>query len=213
MATILELLNSDLGKQIIKGASAQTNAPEDKTSQVVSMALPLLLGAMKKNASTPEGASGLLNALQSKHDGSIVNNLGTYFQGGVDNSDLNDGEGILKHVLGAKRPQLENALSQKSGLDSNSVAQILKVAAPIVIGMLGKEAKEKNVSNESGLADVLGNLIGGKSPQEQSMLHSILDSDGDGSIIDDIAGMVLGGSKSNQKSSGLGGLLGGLFKK
>tara|TARA_R110002072_G_scaffold9239_6_gene45364 strand:- start:1639 stop:2280 length:642 start_codon:yes stop_codon:yes gene_type:complete len=213
MATILELLNSDLGKQIIKGASAQTNAPEDKTSQVVSLALPLLLGAMKKNASTPEGASGLLKALQSKHDGSIVNNLGTYFQGGVDQTDLKDGEGILKHVLGSKRPQLESALSQKSGLDSNSVAQILKVAAPIVIGMLGKEAKEKNVSNESGLADVLGSLIGGKSKKEQSMLHSILDADGDGSIIDDIAGMVLGGSNTTKKSSGLGGLLGGFFKK
>jgi len=213
MATILELLNSDLGKQIIKGASAQTNTPEDKTSQVVSMALPLLLGAMKKNASTPEGASGLLKALQSKHDGSIVNNLGTYFQGGVDQADLKDGEGILKHVLGAKQPQLENALSQKSGLDTGSIAQILKVAAPIVIGMLGKEAKEKNVSNESGLADVLGSLIGGKTKKEQSMLHSILDADGDGSIIDDIAGMVLGGAKTNKKSSGLGGLLGGLFKK
>lgn len=213
MATILELLNSDLGKQIIKGASVQTNAPEDKTSQVVNIALPLLLGVMKKNASTPEGANGLLNALQSKHDGSIVNNLETYFQGGVDQADLKDGDGILKHVLGAQRPQLENALSQKSGLDSNSIAQILKVAAPIVIGMLGKEAKEKNVSNESGLADVLGTLIGGKTKKEQSMLHSILDADGDGSIIDDIAGMVLGGSKTTKKSSGLGGLLGGLFKK
>ncbi|MEX0996657.1 MAG: DUF937 domain-containing protein [Flavobacteriaceae bacterium] len=213
MATILELLNSDLGKQIVKGASAQTNAPEDKTSQVVSMVLPLLLGAMKKNASTPEGASGLLKALQSKHDGSIVNNLDTYFQGGVDQADLKDGEGILDHVLGNRRNDVENALSKKSGLDSNSIAQILKIAAPIVIGMLGKEAKEKNVSTESGLADVLGNLIGGKTKKEQSMLHSILDADGDGSIIDDIAGMVLGGSKTTKKSSGLGGLLGGLFKK
>ena len=37
----------------------------------------------------------------------------------------------------------------------------------------------------------------------------MLDSDGDGSIIDDVAGMVLGGSNKG----GLGGLLGGLFGK
>ena len=43
-------------------------------------------------------------------------------------------------------------------------------------------------------------------------LEKILDADGDGSVIDDVAGMVLGGS---QKKSGglLGGLLGGLFGK
>lgn len=215
MATILELLNSDLGQKIIQGASSQTNAPQDKTAKVVQMAMPLMLGAMKKNASSPEGAKSLLNALQSKHDGSIVNQLDSYFQGGVDQDALSDGEGILKHLLGGKQTQMEQALSQKSGLDTGSVAQILKVAAPIVLGMLGNEAKKSNVTNENSLTDILGNLIGGKSPQEQSMFHSLLDKDGDGSVIDDIAGMLLSGNNqgSKPKSSGLGGLLGGLFKK
>ena len=46
--------------------------------------------------------------------------------------------------------------------------------------------------------------------QNQSFLESMLDADGDGSVIDDVAGMVLGGKKGK---SGLGGLLGGLFGK
>lgn len=216
MSTILELINSDLGKKIIQGTSTQVNEPQDKTAQAISMAMPLLLGAMKKNASSPEGAKSLLNALQNKHDGSIVNNLDGYFQGGVNQEDLNDGEGILNHVLGMQKPQMEQALSQKTGLNADSISQILKVAAPIVIGMLGKEAKTTNVSNESSLTNVLGSLIGGKSEQEQSIFHSLLDKDGDGSIIDDIAGMLLNDNSSSNttksKSSGLGGLLGGLFK-
>ncbi|WP_339610573.1 DUF937 domain-containing protein [uncultured Planktosalinus sp.] len=214
MSTILELLNSDFGQKIIMGASSQTNAPKDKTTKVISIALPLLLGAMKKNASEPTGAKSLLNALQTKHDGSIVNNIDSYFQGGVNQEDLNDGEGILNHVLGSQKSQMVSALSLKTGLDNNSVAQILKVAAPIVIGLLGKEAKNSNVTNESSLTGILGNLIGGKSQEEQSLLHSLLDQDGDGSVIDDIAGMLLNGNDtSKKKSSGLGGLLGGLFKK
>ena len=48
MAGLLDLLNSDLGKQLISGASAQTGASESKTADVLSMALPVLLGAMKK---------------------------------------------------------------------------------------------------------------------------------------------------------------------
>ena len=211
MASILDLLNSDLGKQLISGASAQTGQSADKTSSVLTMALPFLLGAMKKNASTPDGAAGLLSALGGKHDGSILDNLGGLFNGGVDDDVQQDGEGILGHILGNSRPNVENALSQKSGMDAGSVAQILKVAAPILMGVLGKQTRQSNVSDSSGLGSLLGGMMGSQSaPQDQSFIESLLDADGDGSIIDDVAGMVLGGSK---KKGGLGGLLGGLFGK
>lgn len=213
MATILELLNSDFGKQLIQGTSAETGADENKTAQVVSMAMPLLLGAMKKNASDEHGAENLLNALNSKHDGSILDNLGGIFGSSQSESVINDGAGILKHVLGDKQTGVENALSQKSGLDVGTVGKILKIAAPILLGVLGKETRKSNVNNSGDLMDVLGNVLGGKNNPDQNLLESILDSNGDGSIMDDIAGMVLGGNSSNKKSGGLGGLLGGLFKK
>ena len=209
MSGILDLLNSDLGKTIISGVAGQTNQPENKTQDVLTMALPVLMAAMKRNASTPQGAEGLMGALNSKHDGSILDNLGGLFSGGVEDSVLTDGSKILGHVLGGKQQNVQQALSQKSGIDANSVAQILKVAAPIIMGVLGSQAKQQNINNASGLDSLLGSLLKGNSPQhEQSFLESILDADGDGSVIDDVAGMVLGGSK---KKGGLGGLLGGLF--
>lgn len=211
MASILDLLNSDMGKQLISGASAQTGQSTDKTASVLSMAMPFLLGAMKKNASTPDGAAGLLGALSGKHDGGILDNLGGLFSGGVDESVEQDGAGILGHILGGSQGKVENALSQKSGVDAGSVAQILKVAAPILMGILGKETRQNNVSDSSGLEGLLGGLMGsGQSNEEQSFLESLLDADGDGSVIDDVAGMVLGGQKNK---GGLGGLLGGLFGK
>ncbi|GFZ85512.1 hypothetical protein GCM10011531_15890 [Aquaticitalea lipolytica] len=212
MSGILDLLNSDLGKTIVSGVAGQTKQPENKTQDVLTMALPVLMQAMKRNASTPQGAEGLLGALNSKHDGSILENLGGLFSGGVDSNVLDDGGKILGHVLGGKQKNVENALSQKSGIDAGSVAQILKVAAPILMGVLGNQAKQQNVNSQGGLEGLLGGLLKGNSPQnEQSFLESILDADGDGSIIDDVAGMVLGGS--NKKKGGLAGLLGGLFGK
>lgn len=209
MSGILDLLNSDLGKTIISGVSNQTNQTQNKTQDVLTMALPVLMTAMKRNAATPEGAEGLLSAIGSKHDGSILDNLSGLFEGGVNSGVLDDGGKILGHVLGGKQKNVEMALSQKSGVDAGSVAQILKVAAPILMGVLGSQAKKQNVNNANGLEGLLGGLIGGNSAsQEQSFLESMLDADGDGSIIDDVAGMVLGGSK---KKGGLGGLLGGLF--
>ena len=202
-----------MGKQIISGVAGQTGQPEEKTAGVLQMAMPILMGAMKSNASTPGGAQGLMNALSSKHDGSILNDLGGLFGGGVDQSVMDDGAGILGHVLGSKQPQVENALSSKSGLDAGSIAQILKVAAPILLGFLGKESRQQNISSPDALSGLLGGLMGGGSAanQQQSLIESFLDSDGDGSVIDDLAGMVL--NSGGQKKGGLGGLLGGLFGK
>tara|TARA_R100000306_G_C4361779_1_gene135628 strand:- start:587 stop:1225 length:639 start_codon:yes stop_codon:yes gene_type:complete len=212
MSGILDLLNSNLGKQIIGGISQETNQPADKTASVVTMPMPILLGAMKRNASNESGAANLMNALNSKHDGSILDNLGGLFGGGVNEEVKQDGLGILGHVLGGSQDNAVRALSQKSGLDTNSVMQILQVAAPILLGYLGKQKQQKNVNSDSGIGDLLGGLMGGgkKQPKQQSMIESLLDGNNDGSVIDDIAGMVLGGS---QKKGGLGGLLGGFFGK
>ncbi|WP_442845267.1 DUF937 domain-containing protein [Leeuwenhoekiella sp. H156] len=211
MSGLLDLLNSDLGKKLISGASAETGASESKTADVLSMALPVLLGAMKKNASTQEGASGLMGALSKKHDGSILDNLGSILGGGsVDQEVMQDGAGILGHVLGGKQPVVENTLSQKTGLDAGTVAQILKIAAPVLLGIIGKQTKQNNVNDSDGLTGILGSMLGGQPRENQSLIEKLIDADGDGSVLDDVADMVLG---SNKKKGGLGGMLGGLFGK
>ncbi|WP_339701361.1 DUF937 domain-containing protein [uncultured Marixanthomonas sp.] len=214
MAGILDLLNSDMGKQIISGISNEAKQPADKTASVLSMGLPILMGAMKKNAKSEQGAAGLMSALSnSKHDGSLLDNLGGFFGGGVNEDSKIDGLGILGHALGGSQDNVVGALSKKSGMDSNSVMQILQVAAPILLGYLGKEKRQQNVDSQSGITSLLGNMMAGNSQEEQdkeqSLIESLLDGDNDGSIIDDVAGMVLG----NSSKSGLGGMIGGLFGK
>ena len=212
MSGILDLLSSDLGKSIISGVAGSTGNDASKTGSVLTMALPVLMKAMQRNAATPEGAAGLMGAIQSKQDGNILDNLGGLFSGGVDDAVKNDGEKILGHVLGAKQSGVEQVIGQKSGLDASSVANILKVAAPILMGVLGSQAKQQNVSDSNGIGNLLGGLLGGSSAdKEQSFLESILDADGDGSVVDDVAGMLLGGS--DKSAGGIGGLLGGLFGK
>ena len=215
MSGILDLLNSDLGKTIISGVSGSSGQSQDKTSGLLTMALPVLMKAMERNASTPKGAEGLMGAISGKHNGSILDNLGGLFGGGVDKEVVDDGDKILGHILGNKRSNVEQVLGQKAGMDSGAVASILKVAAPILMGVLGKSASQNNVSSPSGLGGLLGGLLGGASQsgpvtKEQTFLEKMLDADGDGSVIDDVAGMVLG---SGKKKGGLGGLLGGLFGK
>ncbi|WP_298366572.1 DUF937 domain-containing protein [uncultured Lutibacter sp.] len=206
MAGLLDLLNSDLGKTLVNGASQKLGQNEAQTSSALSAALPLILGAMKNNASTPQGAEGLLGALSGKHDGSILDNLGDLLG---NESTLQDGAGILGHVFGGKEQNVAKAVSAKSGIDMGSAMNLLKMAAPVIMGYLGKQSRQNNVSDANGVGDLLGGLLGGGAQKEQSLITQILDADGDGSVIDDLIGMAAGG----KKKGGLGGLLGGLFGK
>lgn len=81
MSGLLNLLGSDLGKSLIEGLSSQTGQSKSNTSKLLNVAVPVLMQAMQRNASTPKGASGLLAALSNKHDGGILDNLSNIFSG------------------------------------------------------------------------------------------------------------------------------------
>ncbi|MFM9989064.1 DUF937 domain-containing protein [Flavobacterium sp.] len=218
MAGLMDLLNSDLGKQIISGVSEKVGTTESETSSVLSSVLPSLVGGMMNNASTPEGQSGLLGAiLGGKHDGSILDNL-SGFLGGDDHSD---GANILGHVLGGNQETVQNQVSQNTGVSSNKIAMIMKIAAPILMGYLAKQAQGSGLNNSGtttnggGLVDILGGLLGGGAQQQTptsssmggSILTSMLDQDGDGQL-------GLGDAvAAATKKGGLGGLFGSLFGK
>ena len=125
------------------------------------------------------------------------------------NDLLSDGAGILGHVFGGKEQNVAQAVSKKSGMDLGSAMNLLQMAAPVIMGFLGKQSREQNVSDSNGIGNLLGGLLGNDSDKEQSLVTKLLDADGDGSVIDDIIGMAAGG----KKKGGLGGLLGGLFGK
>jgi hypothetical protein len=72
--------------------------------------------------------------------------------------------------------------------------KMIPALAPLILGAL---SKKRDTSNSG---------IGG--------IGSLLDADGDGSIIDDVAGFILRGGSGQTKGKGvLGSILGGLFRK
>jgi len=188
MDNILDLLNGSLGKEVVDGITKKTDASAEQTQAVVSTALPALLGALKNNAGSGDGAQGILNALGSKHDGSILDNL----SGFLGNDDTSDGNGILGHMLGNQRGGLEQAISGKTGVSSGTVSKILAMLAPIVMGYLGKQSRNNNVSDGGGLSDMLGGMLGGKA-DGGNILGGLLDQNGDGKLgVDDVGGLLGG---------------------
>ncbi|MDD4486007.1 MAG: DUF937 domain-containing protein [Proteiniphilum sp.] len=195
-----ELLNSAIGQSIVRNVAGQLGVNENQASSAVNMAIPAILAGMTRNARSQDGAVSLNNALEKKHDGSLLENLSGMLQGHT--SELqSDGDGILGHVFGNNRTAVEQGIAQKSGVSLSKIGPLLAIVAPIVMAYLGKEKRQTN-TGAGGLGDLLGGLLGGATQQRSTtggglmdMLGGILDKDGDGNPLDDLLGGFLGGRR------------------
>ena len=187
------LQGQDLGK-----LAEQVGGNEGQVKNGVMAALPAMLTALSKNTGTEKGAQELSNALETKHDGSILNNLSGY----LSNPDLKDGAGILNHLFGSQTSNVANAVSQSSGLDSNGSMKILQMLAPVLMGMLGQQKKQNNLDAKGlgNLTSMLASNFGSEAGASGIMdvVTNLLDANKDGNVMDDIMGMVgklFGGNK------------------
>jgi hypothetical protein len=150
--------------------------------------MPLLISALANNASKPDGAQELQQALVNDHDGSILNDTAGF----LSNPQAANGAGILGHILGGQQPVVTQGLAQGTGLNSGQVGQLLQIAAPLLMGALGQQQQQQGFDT-NGLSAFLGGqqqLAQQSNPDMMSMLNSLLDMDRDGSALDDILGMV-----------------------
>jgi len=190
MDLLIDLLQSQLSGNVLDQLSNQIGEDKEKTEVATSGIISMLTAALAKNAASPGGASALANALDSDHDGSILDNIGDLLGGNMTNNRAANGAGILKHVLGGRQGNAIDAISKMSGLTGDKTGNLMTMLAPIVLGMLGKQKRQNNM-DQSGLSDMLSRSVKSATNQRQEMglLGKLLDRDGDGSVMDDIAGM------------------------
>lgn len=192
--SLLESLLGQVGGDNLKQLSSAIGSDEGSTEKAVRSALPMLLGAVTKNASNEQGAAALEKALDRDHDGGILGNLGGLF-GGDDHGKTTDGEGILRHMLGGKRGAVEEVVSRESGVDSGTISKLLPKLAPMLMGALGQKKKEGGL-DLGGLMGLLGKEaddVQQKAPQSAGLLGKLFDQDGDGDLDLGDAASLLGG--------------------
>ena len=191
---LIDQIQQQITGEHLSQLSRQLGVPEQQTREALPAALATLTGAMARNASQPQGAQQLAGAL-SQHDGSILDSLGGFLGSG----NTSHGAAILGHIFGGRQGNVETGLGRATGLDPATMARLLALLAPIVLGYLGRQQRQKNL-DAGGLSDYLGTERQRieQNPQAQKGLGSLLDADGDGQIIDDLMGMAggfLGGKR------------------
>lgn len=207
--TITDDIFAQLSGAPMQQISQQLGLGQTQTAGAIAAALPMLIGALGRNASQPQGAEALFGALQRDHAGGgmgLGDLLGAVLGG--QQSRQTDGAGMLGHIFGSRQPQAEQAIGQATGLGSDKANTLLKVLAPLVLAYLAKrffDNRQAGAAQQSASPQVLGDLLGQERRQISQqgglgggLLAGVLDRDGDGDVdIGDIfnAGMGMMGRR------------------
>lgn len=215
---LLDLITGSTGNQVAEQAENKFGISKNQIIALLIVAAPLVISYLKKKSENADEAEKLNAALDKDHDGSILNDPTQALNRGQ------EGDSILSHIFGGEKANVENQLSQNTGISMDKIGPILAMLAPVIMGYIGQQKQANNVTSGGGLGDLLGGILGGSAQEAQAsnnplsdILGSVLGgaTQSSGGGLGDILGSVLGGGNQQQQSQqgGLGGLLGGLFGK
>jgi len=181
MSGLMDMITQQMGSSMMQQMAQKIGGDSDGVKRAAATAVPMILAALKRNASSQQGAEALASALDKKHsDGGMLGNLGSLLGG----SSMQDGGKILGHVFGNKQNNMAQQLGKATGIGGQGAGDLMSMLAPMVMGALGKAKQSGNLS-VGGLQDMLAQeqqSIQRQQPKQLSMIEGMLDSDGDGDV-------------------------------
>ncbi len=143
---LLDLVKEQVSVQLVKQASSYLGESEGGIQSALGGIMPTLLGGLIGKASNPEGGNGIMDMIGKLDLGSLSNVAGL-FGGGESavNSLMNNGGGIVESLLGSKSSGVIDLIAKVSGLKSGSSSSLFKMAAPLLMGVIGNQVKGKGL--------------------------------------------------------------------
>lgn len=181
MNLIETILNGQNGAAV-RQIESQFGLERQQAISALTALVPALAAGLQRNAQSASGLEGLLSALSQGRHTQYFDDPSTL--GRADT--VADGNGILGHVFGSKEVsrQVASRAAAQTGVSADVLKQMLPMVAALVMGAMARQAAPSAGGRISaGSAGAAGGGLMG-------MLAATLDQNRDGSMIDDVIGML-----------------------
>jgi len=191
MANFIEEFMKNYGPEVTKQMSSSFNVDQGTVQKLIPQLAPLILSGLKKQKDEQGGDDRVNHILNKYGDQSVLDNIKDLISSKVNDTST---DARLGGLLGEGGVQAASVLGKKMNLDSSIIQKMIPALSPLILGALSRK-------RDTGGAGV-------------SAIGALLDADGDGSILDDVAGFLLKGGTSQQGAGRniLGSLLGKLIR-
>lgn len=192
MAGFIDEFLKSYGPEVTKQMSSNFNVDQGTVQKLIPQLAPLILAGLKKQKDTRGGDERVDHILNKYGDASALDNIKDLISNKARVQDVDPNLGGLLGDAGGI--QAAKALAGKMNIDASTIMKMIPALSPLILGALTKKR------------DTGGRGISG--------VGALLDADGDGSILDDVAGFLMkGGASRRQSKNILGSLLGGLNRR
>ena len=147
---LLGLTQNFLSPDIVNKFSSAIGESTEKTQKAIKSVVPALLLGIVDKGKTPDGAKNIVNLAQK--DGLEDENVIQDFN---DQSILTKGNDVVEGIFGNNLDSVVSRLGDSTGIQSSGIKKMLGMAAPLVMGFIGKKIKNDRLSS-SGLMGFLG---------------------------------------------------------
>ena len=182
---MIEALLGSQGNTAVRQLGQQFGLSESQASSALGALMPALAAGFQRNASDASGLEALIGALSGGGHQRYVDDVQVLGRA----ETVDDGNGILGHIFGGKDVSREVArrASAQTGVGADILKQMLPVAAALMMGALAKR-QFGGTPGQAGMAPQLGAPAAGGGLLDA--LAPMLDSNRDGSMVDDVIGMI-----------------------
>ena len=190
---LMSMMSTMLSEDSINQMSQKTGTTNEDVKNVLLSALPAMLNGVQGQADGEDTVAGFAGALES-HAQADTSDITAF----LSNVDLEDGNKIVGHLLGADQKATTKAAAEKAGLSVGSTGNILSAAAPLLMSLLGQQTAQAQTQAQAQPQGFLS--LGGSNTAQAAS------SSGGG-----LFGSLFGGGQQQSAASSGGGLLGSLF--
>lgn len=169
----------------------RVGASPEQTQDALQAAVPLLLGALTRNAQ--QGQAAAIEQAVAQHG---EQELESFARAGQ-LPDMQDGQAALQHIFGGQQQAAANAVGQRSGIDPQLALQILSIAAPLVLSYLNRQRQQGAGAGQT--AGLPGGFPGGLPGQTGAAAPAGGDIT---SVLTSVLGGLLGGGLGGQSLPG-----------
>ncbi|APD08078.1 phosphoglucomutase (alpha-D-glucose-1,6-bisphosphate-dependent) [Flavobacteriaceae bacterium UJ101] len=156
---LLETVQGYLTDELVNQAGSFLGESNEGVTKALSGIVPLVIGKFTEEASTESGAQQLLDIAKSDEATGILGNLGNFF--GDDNKDLmSKGGELVSGLFGDQANGMVEQIASFAGIKGDSVSSLLSMAAPTVLGAIGKGANDNNI-DAAGLVNMIDSQSSG----------------------------------------------------
>ena len=161
--SLLTDLFSTLDKRSLSGISEAAGVPEQSTSRGMQAAIATVLGGMASKSDNPSFLRKMVDLVPSGGSFSWAN-----LASGITNpssAGMTTGKSILSSMFGGSESMISHVLGAGTGLQPGITSSLLAMAAPMVMGFLGKRVRDQGLSMDG---------LGGQLQREIPAIRDVL---------------------------------------